>query len=258
METLKDVLQHLISPWLFMSISARRIPYTIRTLISEGRWQTLFSLDGFCDALFGNFWAVVGPQVKSSAEVRVIPLLEGRVHNAEVSNHVVGQPVSGRILEIGAGTGMWADVFLKINTTGQHAGAENDNGPTTRRRVATRGVNNIYGVEPHAQSVKALRQRTKELGMEDMYEAIPVSIEQLDDPRATGSATTIEPGSIDCIVSILCLCSIPDQEKNIKTLYKLLKPGGRWYVYEHVKVKRGGMLLGWYQRTCSMVYWQQD
>jgi len=104
METLKDVLQHLIFPWLFMSISARRIPYTIRTLISEGRWQTLFCLDGFCDALFGNFWAVVGPQVKSSAEVRVIPLLEGRVRNAKVSDHVVGKPVSGRILEIGAGT----------------------------------------------------------------------------------------------------------------------------------------------------------
>ncbi|OCK86960.1 S-adenosyl-L-methionine-dependent methyltransferase [Cenococcum geophilum 1.58] len=254
METLKDVLQHLIFPWLFMSISSRRIPYTIRTLISEGRWQTLFCLDGFCDALFGNFWAVVGPQVKSSAEVRVIPLLEGRVRNAKVSDHVVGKPVSGRILEIGAGTGMWADVFLRIDTTGQHAGTENANGPTTRRRVATRGISKIYGVEPHAQSVKALRQRTKELGMEDMYEAIPVGIEQLDDPRATGSATTIEPGSIDCIVSILCLCSIPDQEKNIKALYKLLKPGGRWYVYEHVKVKRGGILLGWYQRYINF-FW---
>jgi hypothetical protein len=106
--------------------------------------------------------------------------------------------------------------------------------------------------------VKALQQHTKELGMEDMYEAIPVGIEQLDDPRATGGATTIAPGSIDCIVSILCLCSIPDQEQNIKALYKLLKPGGQWYVYEHVKVKRGGMLLGWYQRTYFTVYLQQD
>ncbi|KAL9088458.1 MAG: hypothetical protein Q9165_006182 [Trypethelium subeluteriae] len=254
MESLKDVFQHLTFPWLFMSVSARRIPYTIRTLISEGRWQTLLSLDGFRDALFGNFWAVVGPNVRLNAEVRVIPLLEGRVRNGEVSDHVVGKPVSGRILEIGAGTGMWADVFLKIDTTGQSAVAENASGSTTQRRVATHGISKIYGVEPHAQSAKALRQRTKELGMEDMYEAIPVGIEQLDDPHATGSATTMEPGSIDCIVSILCLCSIPDQERNIKALYKLLKPGGRWYAYEHVKVKRGGVLLGWYQRTSFTVY----
>ena len=253
METVKDVLQNLTYPWRFMSISARRIPYTIRTLILEGQWQTLFSLHDFCDALFGNFWAVVAPQVKSNAEMRVIPLLEGRVRNAEVLDHVVGEPVSGRILEIGAGSGMWADVFLKIDTTGQHASAENPSDPTMRRRAGTRGISKIYGVEPHPQSVKALRQRTKELGMGDMYEAIPVGIEQLDDPRATGSATTIEPGSIDCIVSILCLCSIPDQEKNIKALYKLLKPGGRWYVYEHVKARRGGVLLGWYQRMCFTV-----
>ncbi|KAI9709529.1 MAG: hypothetical protein M1820_003289 [Bogoriella megaspora] len=254
METLKDILNSLIFPWQFMSVSAGCIPSTICTLISEGRWQTLFSFDGFRDALFGNLWAFAGPQVKANAEQRVIPLLEGRVRNAEVSDHVVSEPVSGRILEIGAGTGLWADVFLKINTTGKHTGTESANDPTTRRRVAARGISKIYGVEPNVQSVRTLRQRTKELGMEDMYEAIPVGIEQLDDPRATGSATTIEPGSIDSIVTVLCLCSIPDQEKNIKALYKLLKPGGRWYVYEHVKVKRGGLLLSWYQRMYPAVY----
>jgi hypothetical protein len=33
---------------------------------------------------------------------------------------------------------------------------------------------------------------------------------------------------------VLCLCSIPDPAENIALLYKCLKPGGRWYVFEHV------------------------
>lgn len=235
MDIVKNFLLHMVDPWLFMWISARQIPTTVRAAIAEKQWQVLYNINEFRDALFGHFWAIVGPQVKEGAERRVIPLLEGRVHNGNVIEKVACEPVSGRVLEVGAGSGMWADVFLKINTAhGQSSAGKYE-------------IQKIFGVEPHPQSVKALRQRTKDLGMQDIYEAIPVGIEQLDDPRATGSATTIEPESIDCIVTILCLCSIPDQEKNIKALYKLLKPGGRWYVYEHVKVTRGTKLLELYQ-----------
>lgn len=243
LDTLKDFFTHLTFPWLFMSISARHIPSTIATLVSNRQWRTLLSPWGFNEALFGNFWATVGPQIKSSAEVRVIPLLEGRVRDGAVQEQAVGPPVSGRVIEVGAGSGMWADVFSKIG------GAEEQQVDGVRRRGVRpgSGLTKIYGVEPNPQSAEALRQRVKDVGLDDVYEVVPVGIESLSDPNAW-SGKAIEPGSIDCIVSILCLCSIPDQDENIKSLYKLLKPGGRWYVYEHVKAERGGILVSIYQR----------
>lgn len=82
-------------------------------------------------------------------------------------------------------------------------------------------------------------------------EVIPVGIESMYDP--TGSAgTVIERGSVDCIVTVLCLCSIIDHGKNIQALYTLLKPGDRWYVVEHEKFRADGFWnkrLGLYQST---------
>lgn len=239
----KDLLTHLIDPWRFMSISARHIPSLILTLLLNGQFTTLLSPWSFRDVLFGDFWAVVGPQVKMKVEERVIPLLEGRIKGAEVQEIAHSLPVSGRVIEVGAGSGMWADVFSKVG-----GGSEEVVDGVRKRGVKPgSGLTKIYGVEPNATSAKALREKVKEVGLGDIYEVIPVGIESLSDPSAW-SGTTIEPGSIDCIVSILCLCSIPDQEKNVKALYDLLKPGGRWYVFEHVKADRGGILFSLYQR----------
>lgn len=248
---LKEALLTLVYPWIFMSLSARHIPLTVRTLLAEGRFLSLLSPWAFCDALFGHFWATAGPLVKNSAEVRVIPLLEGRVSNGQVSESVVGTPVGGTVVEIGAGSGNWVDVFLKINTdsSGDKKQSGTTGGGELRNRGRSNGITKIYGVEPHPQSAAALRKRVQDVGLDDIYEVIPLGIESLSDP-ASPHPTTIAPGSVDCIVSVLCLCSIPDQEENIRALYKLLKPGGRWYVYEHVKAKRGGPLLKLYQRKC--------
>lgn len=132
-------------------------------------------------------------------------------------------------------------------------GGDKDGEDGLRRRgvKSGSGLTKIYGVEPNPQSADALRQRVREVGLGDVYEVVPVGIESLSDPAAW-TGTTIEPGSIDCIVSILCMCSIPDQEKNAKALYELLKPGGRWYVYEHVKAERGGILISLYQRKSTV------
>ncbi|KAI9167777.1 Methyltransferase-like protein 7B-like protein [Paramyrothecium foliicola] len=250
-QAFKEALLTLIHPWLFMSISLRHVPQTILELLSAGNFRTLLSPNGFADALFGNFWATVGPQVKNSAEVRVVPLLEGRVHDGVIGEEVVSKPVGGIVLEIGAGTGMWADVFAKI---GAGAG-ENDHeeGGVRLRTKPTPNITKIYGVEPHPKSAATLRQRVKDLGIDDIYEVIPVGIESLADPAAW-PGTTIEPGSVDCIVSILCLCSIPEPAENIKRLYELLKPGGRWYVYEHVRVSRERPVIRLYQWLTNFIW----
>ncbi|GFP56920.1 hypothetical protein ACSS6W_004549 [Trichoderma asperelloides] len=247
--TVWDAFIHIIDPWRFMSISFRHIPATIRDLIRDKDYGALFSFTRFEEALFGTFWATIGPNVKLNAEQRVIPLLEGRIKDGVVHDEVVSTPVYGTVIEVGAGSGMYADVFARFR---ENADSANDTESLRYRKTTGGHITKMYGVEPNPISAKALEQRVKDLGMDDIYHVVPVGIESVDDPSAWNGK--IEPGSVDCIVSILCLCSIPEPEKNIKLLYKLLKPGGHWYAYEHVKVWRGGPLLSLYQRFVNLVW----
>ncbi|WAO89758.1 Hypothetical protein NCS54_00715900 [Fusarium falciforme] len=248
LSTLRELFHHLIDPYLFMSISFRFLPGTILDLLRAGDFRTLLSPSAFKEAWFGNTWAFVGPQVKVNAEKRVIPLLEGRVHNGEVVQDVVNPPIDGLVLEIGAGSGMWADVFAKVG------GGVGGHDEQLRHRKGGNGLTRVYGIEPNPQSAAALRRRVKEVGLEGVYEVVPVGIESINDPTAWDGR--IEPGTVDCIVTILCLCSIPEPEKNIKLLYESLKKGGRWYAYEHVQVEQGGFLLRAYQWLTNIV-WSQ-
>jgi SAM-dependent methyltransferase len=242
LSTLKELGESLVGPYLFMSIAMRFLPGTLFEVISNRDFRTLFSLSRFKDAWFGNFWAFIGPQVKSNAEKRVIPLLEGRVTNGHVEDEVVGEPINGVVLEIGAGTGMWADVFAKVNVGVNTEEAEGE----LRRRKGDGGLTRVYGIEPNPKSAATLRRRVKEIGLDGVYEVVPVGIESINDPKAWDGR--IEPESVDCIVTILCLCSIPEPEKNIKLLYQSLKKGGRWYAYEHVRISENrGFFLRAYQ-----------
>lgn len=55
------------------------------------------------------------------------------------------------------------------------------------------------------------------------------------------------PHSVDTIVSILTLCSVPDPEKTIQSLVEqVLKPGGQLLFYEHVLSQRDDVI--WWQK----------
>ncbi|KOS23075.1 Methyltransferase-like protein 7B [Escovopsis weberi] len=240
-DTCVDACVILVEPWLLVLYSLSHVPQTVRQIVRSGDWARLLSPSAFHDALFGNFWATFGPNVKQNAQVNVIPLLQGRVRGGRVHEDPVGPPIRGTVIEVGAGSGLWADVFARF------AGPQ-----ATERLPGSRGITKIYGIEPNAISAVALRARVKEVGLGNVYEVVPVGIEDVEDEAAWGGR--IEPGSVDAIVSILCLCSIPEPEKNIKLLYRLLKPGGTWYLYEHVKTKRGGPLMSLYQRLIAPVW----
>jgi SAM-dependent methyltransferase len=237
---IQKLFTHLIEPWLMIWLSISYIPSTVAGLISSGNYGKLFSPSAFSEELFGNFWVTMGPQAKAGAEQVVVPLLQGRVSGGKVCDEVVSTPVHGTVLEVGAGSGMWADVLARIHASG--AGKE---GLRSRRGDKGR-ITKIYGIEPNPISAATLRSRVKEVGLGDVYEVVPVGIESVTDPTAWDGK--IEPGSVDCIVGIRCMCSIPDPKENIEHLYKLLKPGGTWYVFEHVKTTRGYPVMPLYQR----------
>lgn len=222
MAPLKELLLFLIDPWLFMFQSLTHLPPTILTLLLNGNIPALLCPSRLQSAWFGRFWATAGPGVRETGEARVIPLLEGRVRDGKITAPpqsssipaaATDKPTGGLrgvVLEIGPGTGLWASVF---NAT-----------PT----LAT-PITQIYGVEPNAAVHPELRRRVAAAGLGEVYEVVPVGVEEL---AASGK---VARGSVDCIVTILCLCSIPEPERNVKELFGYLKPGGRWFVYEHVR-----------------------
>jgi SAM-dependent methyltransferase len=243
----QDVFTYLIEPWLMIALSVSHLPSTIFGIVSSGTFGKLFSPSEFSEEPFGNFWVTMGPQAKAGAEGVVVPLLQGRVTGGKVHDHVVSTPVHGTVLEVGAGNGMWADVLARIHAEASGGGAKE--GLRSRKGEAAKGgITKIYGVEPNPISAATLRNRVKEVGLGHVYEVVPVGIESVADPTAWDGK--IEPGSVDCIVGIRCMCSIPDPKENIEHLYKLLKPGGSWYVFEHVKTTRGYPLMPLYQRKC--------
>ena len=50
-------------------------------------------------------------------------------------------------------------------------------------------------------------------------------------------------GSVDTVMSVQVLCSVPRPEVMVKAMYRLLKPGGQMIVYEHVRS------VDWLSRT---------
>ena len=94
-------------------------------------------------------------------------------------------------------------------------------------------IDRIYGVEPNVNLHDALRSNIKKHGCSDVYTIVPCGLEDLDKLREYG----IKTESIDTVVSVQVLCSVPRPAALVKDLYRLLKPGGEMVVYEHVKSK---------------------
>ncbi|KAK8139557.1 S-adenosyl-L-methionine-dependent methyltransferase [Apiospora sp. TS-2023a] len=251
---LQEILLSFLNPWQFMFMAASWFPGTVVRLVRDGKFGVLLSPSKLKDAWFSNFWDWFAPNLRLNAGVRVIPLLEGRTTGGRVVEEPVGPGIGGTVIEIGAGSGNWVDIFSDkylqpIPAEGGSSGAEvtgtgtaTHRGSEKRKKSAREPITRVYGVEPNRDQHASLRRKVKENGLEGVYEIVPVGIEDLGDSAKWGGR--VERGSVDCIVSVLCLCSIPEPRDNVRELYGYLKKGGRWYVYEHVRRDEG-----WGMRT---------
>ncbi|KAI1128824.1 S-adenosyl-L-methionine-dependent methyltransferase [Nemania abortiva] len=249
----------LLNPWAFLYLSTSFIPQTIRHLVREqGLVSALSTLllapSRFREAWFGQFWAFAGPNVRERTKPSVLPLLDGRTSKGRVLDAPVRPGIEGVVIEIGPASGLWVEVFsdrhLYEDDSAEDAGdrkGAGDGAVRQKRANTARGkITRVYGVEPNTAHHPALRRAVEKAGLEGVYEIVPVGIEDLSS-TSNGNKKwegSIEPGSVDCIVSVLCLCSIPDPEQHIRELYQLLRPGGRWYAMEHVRCE-----YSWYMRA---------
>ncbi|PNS20644.1 Ribosomal RNA-processing protein 12 [Sphaceloma murrayae] len=119
------------------------------------------------------------------------------------------QAARGVVLDVGPGSGQWLYLYSPQRNT---------------------NITKVYGVEPNLEHHPALRRAIRREGLDGIYEIIGVGAEAL---RTQG----ILPASVDTIVTVQVLCSVPKPRLLVKELYSYLKPGGQWIVYEHVRTK---------------------
>lgn len=63
----------------------------------------------------------------------------------------------------------------------------------------------------------------------------------------------IEEGTVDTVVTLAVLCSVPQPDQLIRDLYGHLKPGGKWIMYEPVRTPQAGF-VAWYQGALDLVW----
>ncbi|KAK4188044.1 S-adenosyl-L-methionine-dependent methyltransferase [Podospora australis] len=221
------ILTTLLFPLKFILLSTSFLPRTLFSSPFVFPIPFTSSYDSFQSKWFGNFWSHVGPLVRINASALVVPLLSGRISHGATLPYPRHPPLQGTVLEVGPGSGMWTSTLSSLS----------------------QNITKIYGVEPNESNQHLLAQSVKAANLQDKYEIVPLGIESL------AAAGKVQKESVDCIMTVMCLCSIPEPQFNIKELYTYLKPGGRWYVYEHVKAfERQGKWMGLYQTVLNF-FW---
>lgn len=119
-----------------------------------------------------------------------------------------------------------------------------------------------YGIEPAVDLHRPLLAAAEQRGFDGTYKPVAAGAEPESLLPALAKAGVIGEGRTEVFDEIVCirvLCGVPRPEEVTKGLYRLLKPGGRLVVSEHVvnpwQTKQGSIvgrglqifyhLLGW-------------
>lgn len=105
--------------------------------------------------------------------------------------------LAGRVVEVGAGNGLNLSHYSEA-------------------------VSEVVAVEPEPY----LRARA-----EDAAEGAPVRVSVVD---GVADALPLDDGSVDAGVASLVLCTVPDQDRALAELFRVIRPGGELRFYEHV------------------------
>jgi len=124
--------------------------------------------------------------------------------------------LSGRIVEVGAGAG----------SNFAHYPA---------------GVEEVVAIEPEPY----LRERARAAAADSA-----IRIEVID---GVADRLPVDDASFDAAVACLVLCTVPDQDRALAELWRVLRAGGELRFYEHVLSKRQPVALS--QRAVDKAFW---
>lgn len=149
---------------------------------------------------------------------RIWPTLSRQLERAGATSHrewLLGG-LSGRVLEIGAGTG-----------------------PNFGHYPST--VDDVIAVEPEPR-LRAHAERAAARA------AVPIEVRD-----GLAQDLPLDDDSVDAVVVTLVLCSVPDQPTALAEIRRVLRPGGRLRFFEHVAAQRPAHLR--LQRALDATFW---
>jgi SAM-dependent methyltransferase len=154
------------------------------------------------------------------------------------------QNLHGVVLDLGPGTG------------------------TQMRRLNPTNVTKIYGVEPNTALHEELRKSADKAGFGQKYIILSAGAEPDSLVPALAKEGLLKDGAsqggiFDEILCLRVLCGVPQPRETIAGLYRLLKPGGRIIVCEHVRnwpFGEVGSMVGsalqlFYTYLCCWSFW---
>ena len=137
---------------------------------------------------------------KKFYETNVVPKLLTVLCNTK-PNHYQRQKIvplaTGDVVEIGVGPGLNLQYY---NTT---------------------NVNKVIGIDPSDELNKIAKKNANKVNLDIEFNLS--SAESIDLPTS----------SVDSVVCTFSLCSIPDPKKALNEIYRILKPGGKYFFCEH-------------------------
>ncbi|WEG11279.1 class I SAM-dependent methyltransferase [Pullulanibacillus sp. KACC 23026] len=126
--------------------------------------------------------------------------LEKKVSFKNKRKHLI-ERASGKVLEIGAGTG--------INFSSY-----------------THDTSLVVATDPNPEMVKKAQEKAK------------IALVPLEIQIARAEELPFPDHSFDTVVATLVFCTIPHPESALKDIYRVLKPGGKLLLFEHVQMKQ--------------------
>ena len=162
------------------------------------------------DATWGRFFAACYDRMLSATEEAGLA----------AERHELLASATGRVLEIGAGTGLNLEHYPE-------------------------GLDELVLSEPDPLMSQRLREKLERSGRSAQLVAAPAE------------GLPFEDASFDTVVATLMLCTVPDQSGALAEAARVLRPGGRLLFIEHVRAEDPG-LARWQDRLNRPWRWLGD
>ncbi|KAJ9649449.1 hypothetical protein H2201_004986 [Coniosporium apollinis] len=219
--SLKDQAVGILQPALLIILGVYHFAATVVTALLTGNLALLTNISALREKAFTRLWTAHADELSLEMPAPLDPLVKS---------------LHGRVLDIGPGTGSQLN---RYNTDA--------------------AVEMIYAAEPAVDLHAELAKNAEKAGLRDRYKILSCGAEPESLIPALAKTGLLERGGsdegiFDDIVSIRVLCGVPRPEETVAGLYRLLRPGGRLIVCEHVvnpwQSKEGSVLA----RLAQVVY----